>query len=233
MRARARRRIGHASCRSCEADRRAAAAGRRSRVAPEALVRIGHPLSRWGDNAAALARSSARSTRRRTARFGIWRSSPPAARWKRWVARRKRSRSTSRRSTRGPGAESADRRAGGLQFVRDDRERRRSRCSAQCSTILVRAADPGRLTGYGSFVHWPRAARGAARGAAAMTPRGRPPADRLAAVAAGRRSAGVFRARPNWSPSACRSSAATRRSPISPPRLRALRQRRRRRRSKP
>jgi tetratricopeptide (TPR) repeat protein len=53
-----------------------------------------------------------------------------------------------------PGAESATVALGSLQFVHGDREA----AIARLNQVFDRpgaAADPGRLIGYGSFIHWP------------------------------------------------------------------------------
>ena len=53
-----------------------------------------------------------------------------------------------------PGAESASIALASLQFVSDDRDAALARL-AEAKTGRDDQTDPGRLTGYGSFIHWP------------------------------------------------------------------------------
>jgi tetratricopeptide (TPR) repeat protein len=123
-------------------------------VGAEALVRIGHAHLTMDDHAAALAaleraqRRDADTAIRYLSFFSAGRVLEALGRTEDAMAQYAKALDIV------PNAESATVAIGSLQFVRDDREA----AIARLNQVFDRAAagpDPGRLVGYGSFIHWP------------------------------------------------------------------------------
>jgi len=124
-------------------------------VGAEALVRIGHihfTLAEYPEALSALERAQARDAAdpaiRYLAFFSAGRALEALNRPEEAMARYAKALEIV------PGAESAALALATLQFVRDDRDAAVSRLDAIFNRPAA-APDPGRLVGYGSFLHWP------------------------------------------------------------------------------
>ena len=123
-------------------------------VGPEALVRIGHIHFTMGDHPAAL-QALGRAQQREAAAAIRYLSFFSAGRVLEALGRPEDAMAQYAKALEAvPGAESATVALGSLEFVHDDREAAVSRLSQVFDRPLA-APDPGRLSGYGSYLHWP------------------------------------------------------------------------------
>ena len=121
---------------------------------PEALVRIGHIRVTMGEPAAALEALQRAQDREASAAIRYL-SFFSAGRVLEMLGRPEDAMAQYAKALEVvPGAESATVALGSLQFVHDNRDSAVARLAGVFDRPVA-AADPGRLAGYGSFIHWP------------------------------------------------------------------------------